>query len=487
MGDMTKEDIARFYERFKQEYILKGLQGRDGLYNCAERHVCSAVLEGDRALKKVSEALLHVMDKKGLKDDDLKDKEFARAKGAFDAALDRRRPCRHMKYHSLLPDRDIEALSNGAVREEEAIIDVDGSFNERGLFDPWIFGGASPHMLPERDWSADEILSGYGTNFGHIELPRYVLAPQCIEDAAMLLHCRKEDIRRVALGQAFMITEPGGKRANGQVLTDIEYMALTDEGKEHMTGTWPDAIRAALINLGLPDHPERMCFKTLPVVPPCCRPVFYDKKTGKPRGLGPLNLFYQNVLHYSKAIKAIDDGKAEDWEADDLRRDLQMTLDREMSPGGMLFMGENTPGTAFFSDAVRTTDDPEEKEVYQKLYIVGMHEFGGCFYICPAVMEWKDDSLLPRVSHKAEPLPGYPETLLLDTGEKMMTTGYSEAMKKNRAMILEAEEEEEDKEMIKTARRDMEEIRKAAYGTRDKKPLAVSISPDGFLRLEKTA
>ena len=172
-----------------------------------------------------------------------------------------------MSYHNLMFDEEVLALSGGEVTRAEGVDYDVTEWVKGGLFDPAIFGGYGgiPIYDPETGKFSPE--KPFTNRFGHIDLPCYIVTENAVSDVASLTGKDSNDISKVIHCASYLKFNEDG---SSEIVTDKEADKLWGQA-ELLTGG--NAIHELLVRLNLPDHPERMAFKVLPVLPTAYRPL----------------------------------------------------------------------------------------------------------------------------------------------------------------------------------------------------------------------
>ena len=189
----------------------------------------------------------------------------------------------HMHYHKYMSDEEVLRISNGEVRNSIGINRDICCYTEDGMYDPRIFGGQAfpPSVGEDGKVIRETIVRNVpgAVYFGHITLPCYLIAKRDLADVSNLTGLKKETVQEIADCNMWVDRDMG----NGvKLMTYKEFLQNSLENEMRIVRgdllTGGDAIRALLENLELPDHPENMCFRILPVPPVFMRRAYFDEE-----------------------------------------------------------------------------------------------------------------------------------------------------------------------------------------------------------------
>ena len=271
--------------------------------------------------------------------------EIERARTKLHELIVERSHAAECTYHSYMSDEDILALSSGEVTNPEGVDDVLCKFNKGGLYDPSIFGGDG--LIPKLKENKKEVLEDARktmASIGHITLPMYCVNERDADEIGVLLGMPEESVLDILYGKLWLDTEEGvlihaGKRdaliRQGETLNDrfISYGG---------------AIRQMLIDLNLPDHPERYTFRVLPVMNLASRLCVIDPETLQVTETG-INRLYRSVIFNSNHVRKLMELNCPDIITNAKKMALQASVNE-------LFAGHNADNRMYegLCDSVRS-------------------------------------------------------------------------------------------------------------------------------------
>lgn len=203
-----------------------------------------------------------------------------------------------MSYHELMFDEEVLALSGGEVTRASSV-DFDlTEWVKDGLHDPAIFGGCGSIPYYDKDTGMFTPEKPFTLRFGHINLPCLIAPKTAAHDIALLTHLSDDDVNKIMSYQAYVQFNEDG---SSEVLEAKEGDKLSGQANV-LTGG--EAIHELLVRLNLPDHPERITFKVLPVLPTACRPTGIIKGCWK-YPISDLDDLYVQILNRVNRIKRL--------------------------------------------------------------------------------------------------------------------------------------------------------------------------------------
>ena len=209
-------------------------------------------------------------------------------------------------YRWLMTDDQVIAAASGQITVEDDIDDNTGMFIKGGMYDPEIFGGTG--VMPVSEKGADsnaisKMFSTYGEAFGYYRLPVKVIQPDSEYDLSHLLGIDSDDIYKITHYGAFVVTEStNDKYPVGTVLSPKDDPNGI-EGATCMIGA--AAIEKLLVDLTIPDHPEKLVFQILPVMPTRIRPMIFNRECGKYASINDINHLYLKVMRRARRLKRL--------------------------------------------------------------------------------------------------------------------------------------------------------------------------------------
>ena len=220
-----------------------------------------------------------------------------RSRQKLDKLIEERNKREAHRYLKLVRDEDILSKSGGRVTEL-AYSRIESRFLDNGLFDPKIFGGTGEIPIYDEKKKKEQ-REYFGEGIGHIELPCRTVLPEHYGIVARLLGISAEDVMKVTKYASSIVVDPGSSNLKkGTLISEEKAYEARHKYDDVVIMIGADGLYELLKALGYGDHPERLAFKIVPVIPPVLRPMFYYED---------IKNFIENELNdgYSKLIYRI--------------------------------------------------------------------------------------------------------------------------------------------------------------------------------------
>ena len=375
-----------------------------------------ARVQGDEEL---AEALSLLSAQLDFSDDDYDDASVTKTRSGLAKIIRDRAKREHMTYHSLMTDETAVSLFGGEVTSADGIDYATGTILENGLFDPAIFGGNG--VIGEI--GQDGNISGnarYGNRMGYISLPGKFLVPGLEYEASVLLKIPEEKVKGLVYYALHLVTESDdAELKEGSIVTEEELSEALGRGSHVETMMGAPALERLLLDLNLPDHPEKMVFSILPVVSPRIRPVFFVRGCARYRHTCDLNSIYRGILYRCGRIRRLEAFEAPDIIMRNEKRILQESIDMLWYGKKNVNGGDDTRG---LSDMLRDFRKRGFRAGCREIVSARRYLLGG--YIRPSD-NGKDASIMN---------PGFfPETITLvaDDGNSLSEVSYKTVIDTN--------------------------------------------------------
>ena len=321
---MNTENIPAFEEVYSAEEQIDLYIGNRDYPSLLKAASIMASVQGDRELSETLSLLSAQLD---FSDDDYDDAAITKTRTKLAKIIRDRRPRMHMSYHSLMTDDDALRLFKGEVTNSEGLDDVTGTITENGLFDPALFGGSGVIAEIGPDGKSPVNVT-YGTRMAHITLPGRFLVPGFAMEASVLLKIPEEKVRGLVYYSLHLVTQSDDDAVPaGSIITEKELADALNGGAHVKTEMGAGALEHLLLELGLPDHPEKMVFSVLPVVSPRIRPVFFVRECARYRCACALNDLYRGILYRCSRIRRLEELGVPDIIMRNEKRMLQEYID----------------------------------------------------------------------------------------------------------------------------------------------------------------
>ena len=245
--------------------------------------------------------------------------EIEKTRARLAELIKERRHATEFSYHGYMTDEDVLACSSGEVTSSHGVDDVHCKFVKGSVCDPSIFGGDG--MIPADSEDKKALMAEARrkmASIGHISLPMYCVDESDAFQIGMLLNIPSGRVVEILRGNLCLDTR------NGDLISMKERDERIREDAS-LRGSFlsnGDAIHQMLIDLNLPDHPERHAFKVLPVLNLATRLCVMDPKTFQIKE-SPIDVLYGRIISSSNRVRKLAELGAPDVIMYAERRELQ--------------------------------------------------------------------------------------------------------------------------------------------------------------------
>lgn len=228
------------------------------------------------------------------------DETVQKTREKLSVLIDARWPWSSMKYHDLMFDEEVVGLTTAEVTTADSIYHALAQWFKGGLYDPAIFGGSG--LVPTIDETGHILKSADGkfpfsSQMGRITLPMHVVLDSDLLECCLLTDFDETFVKDLIRYAKWLVLDENGNWDRVSVMDTktviTQYPNINDIPENIISGG--SALHKILVDLRLPDHPERLAFRVLPVAPTLMRPAGVDRNSFKYR-VSAVTKGYEEVI-----------------------------------------------------------------------------------------------------------------------------------------------------------------------------------------------